>query len=60
MRSLCLVKMFERYLCIVKGFNFFVVVICFVVGWGIIVICQSLIAAFQSYIINHFIIGHFY
>jgi hypothetical protein len=54
------VKMFERYLCIVKGFNFFVVVICFVVGWGIIVICQSLIAAFQSYIINHFIIGHFY
>jgi hypothetical protein len=43
-----------------KGFNYFVIVICFIVGWGIVVTCQSFIAPFQSSIVNHFIIGHCY
>jgi hypothetical protein len=50
----------KKQLCIVKGFNFFIVVLCFVVSWGIIVTCQSFIVTFQSYIINHLFIGHFY
>ncbi len=50
--KLCLVKMFEKiYLCMVKGFNFFVVVLCFVVSWGIIVTCQSFIVAFEVFVV---------